>query len=118
MAKRKTQRERILEYMKRFGEITQLEAVNLGCLRLAAQIHDMKKQGIEIWAEYREVKNRDGSTSRIAAYSLIHPEAIKACSRCGCLTDSLTAYEEEDGICKHCARMLEIGDEMKLEDDE
>lgn len=113
MAKRRTKKERIIEYMKRFGEITQMDAVNLGCLRLAAQIFDIKKDGIEIWTEYREVKNRDGSTSRIAAYSLLHPEKISACSKCGKLTSELFDYEENKNLCSHCCRMMELEGETE-----
>lgn len=111
MKKKTTQRERILTYMKRTGDITQLEAVNLGCLRLAAQIFDMKKAGIAIKTEMREVTNRDGSKSRIAAYSLVNPDEICMCELCGKITDELYAYEEHEKLCSHCCRMMELGGE-------
>ena len=54
-----TQAERILQYMEDFGSITQLEALNdLGCMRLASRISDLKKKGIPIKSEVIAVKNR------------------------------------------------------------
>lgn len=66
----KTQAEKIYEYMKARGEITQREAFYMGIQRLASRICDMKKNGIDIETELRIVKNRDGSTSHIAVYKL------------------------------------------------
>ena len=64
-----TQEQRIVAYMDKHGEITQREAVNLGCYRLSARIHDLRQQGIAIKSEVRTVKNADGSHSNIAVYS-------------------------------------------------
>lgn len=64
----KTQQERILEYMELNGVITQRDAIWLGCYRLAAQIFELKKKGYNIETEMRTVNNKDGTTSRIAAY--------------------------------------------------
>jgi len=66
----KTQQERIIEYMELNGVITQRDAIWLGCYRLAAQIFELKRKGYNIATEMREVRNKDGSKSRIAAYWL------------------------------------------------
>lgn len=43
------QKQKILEHINRVGSITPLEALNLfGCLRLAARINDLKREGVEI----------------------------------------------------------------------
>ena len=44
-----TQNEAILDYIKKHGGITPLEAMQyLGIMRLASRIHDLKKLGFEI----------------------------------------------------------------------
>lgn len=58
------QTERILKYMHDFGSITQLEAMqDIGCMRLAARIADLKRDGHAIrremetsYARYRLVE--------------------------------------------------------------
>ena len=66
------QADRILNYMKRHENgISQREAIYLGCYRLSARIHDMKKAGHVIATDIVEVKSTDGSTARIARYRLI-----------------------------------------------
>ena len=62
--------EKIMKYMRENGEITQRDAMYLGCLRLASRIHDLREQGESIKVETRKVKNADGSFSHIAVYSL------------------------------------------------
>ena len=64
-----TQEQRIVAYLDKHGEITQREAVNLGCYRLSARIHDLRQHGIAIKSEVRTVKNADGSHSNIAVYT-------------------------------------------------
>lgn len=42
----KTQKEMTLDYMERYGSISPLEALSAyGCMRLAARIADLKKDG-------------------------------------------------------------------------
>ena len=66
-----THEQKILEYMKKHGSITPLEAVSkLGCLRLSARIADLRAQGVEIVSEMVSVKNRFGKTCHVARYSL------------------------------------------------
>lgn len=66
-----TQAERILEYIEEFGSITQLDALrDLGVMRLASRISDLKKQGVPIKSDVEAVKNRYGETCHIKRYRL------------------------------------------------
>lgn len=68
---RATQAERILDYIEEFGSITQMEALNdLGCMRLASRISDLKKLGYPITSKVEAVKNRYGENCYIKRYSL------------------------------------------------
>lgn len=71
-----TQNERILAYMQEFGSITQIDALrDLGVMRLASRISDMRKQGHHIISNIEAVKNRYGETCHIKRYALKEKEA-------------------------------------------
>ena len=66
-----TQNERIIDYIKRFGSITQFEALrDLGVMRLASRISDLKRLGYPVVSERIVVKNRYGEECRIKRYKL------------------------------------------------
>jgi hypothetical protein len=66
-----TQAERVLDYIEKFGSITQYEALqDLGVMRLASRISDLKKLGYPIKSEVVTVKNRFGENCFIKRYSL------------------------------------------------
>jgi hypothetical protein len=66
-----TQNERILDYIEEFGSITQLEALtDLGVMRLASRISDLRKEGFPIVSETVAVKNRFGENCYIKRYRL------------------------------------------------
>jgi hypothetical protein len=65
-----TQEEKIIDYMERYGSITQLRAMDLGIMRLGARIYDLKESGVKIITETVKGKNRDGEPSRYARYRL------------------------------------------------
>jgi hypothetical protein len=66
-----TQAERVLGYIETFGSITQLDALkDLGVMRLASRISDLKKQGYPIKSEVEAVQNRFGENCYIKRYSL------------------------------------------------
>ena len=66
-----TQNERILDYIEEFGSITQLEALTeLGVMRLASRISDLRRKGVPIVSETVVVKNRFGEDCYIKRYSL------------------------------------------------
>lgn len=69
-----TQTECVYEYMKENGGITQLDAMrDLGVMRLASRISDLRKKGIKIKSETEAVKTRYGTTY-IKRYRLIDEE--------------------------------------------
>lgn len=66
-----TQNDRILEYIKRFGSITQLEALqDLGVMRLASRISDLRSLGYPIISETEVVKNRYGEKCHVKRYRI------------------------------------------------
>ena len=66
-----TQAQRVLDYIEEFGGITQLDALKeLGVMRLASRISDLKKQGYPIKSETVSVKNRFEEECYIKRYSL------------------------------------------------
>lgn len=68
---RKTQNEMILDYIAEFGSITPLDAVrDLGCMRLASRISDLKRQGYPIQSKFEPFTKRNGEKGRYKRYSL------------------------------------------------
>lgn len=66
------QTERILQYMRDFGSITQLEAIrDISCMRLGTRIFDLKREGYAIKKETETSKNRYGEDTSYARYRLV-----------------------------------------------
>ena len=66
-----TQNERIIDYINKFGSITQFEALrDLGVMRLASRISDLKMLGYPVESEMITVKNRYGEDCRVKSYRL------------------------------------------------
>lgn len=66
-----TQEEKVIDYLKDFGSITALEAMrDLGIMRLASRISDLRANGYPIVRDMVSVKNRYGETTRVARYRL------------------------------------------------
>ena len=66
-----TQSERIMRYMQEHGSVTQLEALNeLGVLRLASRISELRRDGYPIESQMVSVENRYGEKCRVKRYSL------------------------------------------------
>ena len=65
----RTQADDVLQYMHDFGSITPLDAMkDLGVMRLAARINDLRNRGIQITSEMVTGKNRYGRTIHYARY--------------------------------------------------
>lgn len=65
------QTESILQYMKNYGGITPMDALkDIGCMRLAARIADLRRDGHRIKGEKIEVRRRDGSKALVERYQL------------------------------------------------
>ena len=72
MSKYVSQEQKILDYMHRFNGITQLEALrDLGVMRLASRISNLRKRGHDIKVEMIIVRNRFGEECHVARYSLM-----------------------------------------------
>ena len=66
-----TQNQRIIDYINEFGSITQIQALSdLGVMRLASRISDLKKLGYPVESEMITVKNRYGEECRVKSYRL------------------------------------------------
>lgn len=66
-----TQNERIISYINQFGSITQIEALkDLGVMRLASRISDLRSLGYPIVSENVPVRNRYGEKCHIKRYRL------------------------------------------------
>ena len=71
MSNKATQCDLVLEFMAANGSITPVEALDeLGCMRLASRISDLKRMGHSIRKEMVEKKNPFGDTVRFARYSI------------------------------------------------
>lgn len=65
------QKERVLDYMKKFGGITEREASRkIAVDRLGARIYDLKEEEYEIVSEWITSKNRYGQKVRFKKYML------------------------------------------------
>lgn len=69
-----TQNQKVYEYMKEHGKISQRDAVKFGCYRLSARIHDLKEIGFKIVTETKYFKTKDGA-GHYAEYRLAEPGA-------------------------------------------
>lgn len=59
MRKQMTQKEMILEYMRRFGSIDPQQAyLELGCMKLSTRISELKKLGYNIESETVTYKSK------------------------------------------------------------
>lgn len=66
-----TQAQRVLAYIEENGSITQISALNeLGVMRLASRISDLRKSGVPIISKTEAVNNRYGEKCYIKRYSL------------------------------------------------
>ena len=70
-----TQKEMVLSYMRQFGSITPAEAFNdLGVMRLASRICDIRKDGVRICAKNETKKNRFGKSTTYKRYSIVEAD--------------------------------------------
>ena len=76
-----TQNERIIEYLKTHNSITQFEALSeLGIMRLASRISDLRRLGYPITSKMVTVKNRFDEECRVKRYSFVN-----SCNDAECL---------------------------------
>lgn len=66
-----TQCERLVAYMRDYGSITSAEAMSeLGIMRLASRIADLKEMGMQIESKMVKGVNRFGQPTHFTRYSL------------------------------------------------
>ena len=64
-----TQNQRILDYIAVFGSITQIDALrDLGVMRLASRVSDLRSLGYPITSRMETVNNRYGEKCSIKRY--------------------------------------------------
>ena len=69
---KKTQCDRVLEYLKKHGSISDTEARDeLGIRRVGARIWDLKDKGYPIVTKMEKGKNRFNETVRYGVYYLV-----------------------------------------------
>lgn len=74
----KTQEERVLEYIRKHGKITTLDAFrDLGITRLSAKIFNLKREGHNIVGEIKTDTNRFGETVWYKIYRLEEEDGRK-----------------------------------------
>ncbi len=67
---RPTQAQMVIDYIREFGSITPLDALrDLGVMRLASRISELKKNGYAIEKKTETVMNRWGKKTTVARYS-------------------------------------------------
>ena len=67
----KTQTEELYDYLKEHKTITQMKALReLGIMRLASRISDLREQGYAITTEMITVKAKNGRKASVARYRL------------------------------------------------
>ena len=66
-----TQNERIMQYMRDFGSISSFEAMrDLGVMRLASRVSDLREAGVRITSTWESSKNRYGEPTSYKRYRL------------------------------------------------
>lgn len=66
-----TQTDQVLRHLKRKKSLSSLTALTeYGIMRLASRIHDLKRAGVKIKREKREIIKRNGESVVITEYSL------------------------------------------------
>ena len=67
-----SKKEKVLEYLKKYNNITQLEALRMWWdWRLSASIYLLRKDGYKIKSEDITVKKADGTDASVTKYTLL-----------------------------------------------
>ena len=72
MAKKPTQRDRVLQYIKEYGFITSYDAyAKIGCTQVATRISELKEKGYKFRKERIYTKNMFGDATHYDKYILV-----------------------------------------------
>ena len=66
-----TQEQQILKLLRK-RPITTMDGMELGIMRTASRIHDLKKRGHQIISKRKTVTNRYGEKTKVAQYVLVN----------------------------------------------
>lgn len=70
---RKTQRQKIVEYIREFGSITSWDAyTELGITQFATRVKELKEKGYLFKTEWESKKNKDGILISFKRYYLLN----------------------------------------------
>lgn len=73
MGMRKTQRQKIVEYIREFGSITSWDAyTELGITQFATRVKELKEKGYLFKTEWESKKNKDGILVSFKRYYLLN----------------------------------------------
>ena len=64
------QEREIIDFLRKYGSITTMQAFHIGIARLASRVFDLRTKGVPIKSEMMTVKNHKGETCRVARYWL------------------------------------------------
>lgn len=70
------QHQEIIDYIRKFGSMTPMDAFPLGITKLATRVSEMRKQGIEFDIQIEKGINKNGKTTRYARYRLKENENV------------------------------------------
>ena len=77
-----TQNERIMRYMRDFGSITSADAMrDLGVMRLASRVSDLKSRGVRISDTWETARNRYGEPVSYKRYRLEEEPKMKGAAK-------------------------------------
>ncbi len=72
MAKKITQRDRVIQFMREHGSITAYEAfTEIGCTQLSARICELEAEGYVFDKELIKTKNRYGDNTHYYRYRIV-----------------------------------------------
>ena len=60
----------VIDFIRKHGSITTLQAFEIGIARLASRAFDLRAKGVPLKSEMVEVENRKGDKCRVARYWL------------------------------------------------
>jgi len=65
-----TQADFVLDYMKKHGSMSSMEAFDYGITRLAARVHELRKKGYKIDSQNVEVQTKNFGKTTYVKYVL------------------------------------------------
>lgn len=68
-----TQKEKIINYIQKFGSVTSWEAYrDLGITQFAARVKELKEKGYEFETKWEKNENKEGRMVRFKRYYLLN----------------------------------------------